>query len=119
MKPIAAVLFGGFVLTLTIVAYSQERKLDVSHKAFADGTIVFITVLGAVNNAAIYLDEPEIKKLGETWFLVGKMVALPGFPVPSKTVRSWVALNTIAMMYEFEDAEELLESFKNPAKPGS
>ncbi len=119
MKPIAAVLFGSFVLTLTIAAYSQERKPDGKKKAFAEGAIVAITVLGAVNNAGIYLDEPELKKIGESWFLVGNMAELPGYPAPPKTVRSWVAVNTISTMYEYEDVEDLLKTFKTPAKPGS
>ncbi len=118
MKSLIGALVGAIVLTLAIatVAYSQDRKLESKDKLFADGAILVITTSG-VNNSAIYFEDPELKKIGETWFLVGKYATVPGFPSPSKTLSVWVAMSSITMIHEYKDAEELRKTFPAQAQP--
>ncbi len=120
MKSLTGAVVGTIVLTLTLamVAYSQDRKPDSNSKPFADGSIVSIAISGTVN-AGLYLEDPEIKRIGETWFLVGKVADLPGFPAAPKTLTSWVSMSSITMVHEYKDADELRKAFPIQTQPAS
>lgn len=104
---VAAVILA---LTITMAANWQDQKPDSNIRSFAPGSIVSITMWQAPN-AAIYIEEPEIKKIGETWFIVGKYAAVPGFPAPLKAVSVWVAINSITTMDEYKNADDLQKAF--------
>ena len=121
MKTLIGTIFGAVLLSLTIamVAYSQDRKPDSDirpfTKPFAAGSIVSITTSDSANTA-VYFEEPQIKKIGDAWFVVGKYAELPGFPAGPKSLTGWVAMNSIKMINEYKDADELLKAVPAPTQ---
>lgn len=120
MKSLTGSIVGAVVLVLTIamLAYPQDRKSDANIGPFAAGSILAISTSGT-GDQAIYCEEPEVKKVGDTWFIVGKYASLPGTPTLSKTLKVWVALNSITMINEYKDGDELRRGAQPQTQPAS
>jgi hypothetical protein len=68
---------------------------------FVDGKVVTV-VTEITGDGGMYLEEAEIRKLGDAWFLTGKFARFGRANEIDGLKRVWVPLSAVKQIYEYE-----------------
>lgn len=114
-----AVAIVGAVVAVSVWAADKPKNGEAKpDKAFEGKAIWVQTKLPTRPSTA--LEEPQLKRLGERWFVVGKPVG-----VDALSSRTWIPLEDVVAIEEFSSREEmgkyyrLLTPPKQPAAPAT
>lgn len=116
MQKALAIAFAAVLLTIAVAAYSQDGKGDGPPAEFKTGTVLSV-ITHTSGGAAAYIENPVVKKLGETWFIVGTGPDVQGFPSVGK--RIWISLNAVSVINEFKNVDEVRKTLAIPQNPAT
>lgn len=116
MHKAIAITFAAVLLTVAVAAYSQDREGAGPPVEFKKGTVLSVITHTSAGTAA-YIEDPIVKKLGETWFIVGTGPDVQGFPNIGK--RIWISLNAASIINEYKNVDEIRRALDIPQNPAT
>ena len=99
---LAACLFACCVLSLRLGRADEPAKADDSSPF--EGKYL---VVNTVDKRGSYIKDPQIRKLGNREFLVGKIIRLNDKWIAIEGKTFWMSVDSITSIYEFPTADEL------------
>jgi hypothetical protein len=94
-------------------AIGQNAKGERASSLEFRGDVIVVYFKSDPERGAV-LVKPELKRIGESSFLVGNGMDYGGPENWTAGQRLWLALDDIAFMAEFKDTESFKKSGKNP-----
>ena len=117
MQPKPLVIAGGALLLmfclLASFAVGQNAKGEGASSLEIKGSVILVYHKSDPERGAV-LEKPELKTIGESGFIVGTGVEYGGPRNWTAGQRIWVALDDIAFMAEYKDAEAFKKSNTDP-----
>lgn len=114
MQKALVVTLASILFVIAVAAYSQERESDRPPTEFKAGTVVSVTTI-ATGGSSVYIQDPIVRKLGDDWYIVGTGPDIQGFPHIGNRV--WISMNSVLVMYEFKDVDEVRKILGLPQNP--
>jgi hypothetical protein len=80
------------------------------------GKVVVVAYNEFNNTVRVSLEQARVQKLGERYYIVGKVVesGIPGFMVGGGTL--WISENNVSSIAEYESVEKMTNALEQPAK---
>jgi hypothetical protein len=67
----------------------------------------------------VYLSRPEVRRLGDHFFVVGEYIDLnPATDASRDGIRTWTPVGDIVQLREYDTPEALKKAFRNSQPPG-
>lgn len=114
MQKILGITFASILIIIAVVAYSQDRESDLPPAEFKTGTVLSVTTI-ATGGSSVYIQDPIVRKLGDDWYIVGTGPDIQGFPHIGNRV--WISMNSVLVMYEFKNVDEVRKLLGLPQNP--